>query len=128
MLYGLLANLVMLIHLAFVLFVIGGGLLVLKWPAVAWLHVPAAIWGGMIEFLGWTCPLTPLENHFLIQSAGEGYEGNFIAHYLLPVLYPEALTRNGQIVLGLLVVVANVAMYAWVLANWRQRTRSRFSA
>jgi hypothetical protein len=125
MLYGLLADLVMLIHLAFVLFVIGGGLLVLKWPAVAWLHIPAAIWGGMIEFMGWTCPLTPLENHFLIQSAGEGYEGNFIAHYLLPVLYPEALTRNGQIVLGLLVVVANVAMYGWTLAKRRQAARNR---
>jgi hypothetical protein len=124
--YGLLADLVMLTHLVFILFVIGGGLLLLKWPLVAWLHFPAATWGAMIEFMGWPCPLTPLENQFLIQSAGEGYEGDFVAHYLLvPVLYPTGLTRNVQIVLGLLVVVINAAMYAWALADWRQRTRSR---
>src|SRR5574338_927105 len=120
MLYGLLADSVMLAHLTFILFVIGGGLLVLKWPSVAWLHIPAAIWGAMIEFLGWTCPLTPLENHFLLQSAEDGYEGDFIAHYLLPLLYPIGLTRSGQIILGLLVVVINVAMYGWALANRRQ--------
>ncbi len=118
--YGFLANLVMLTHLAFVLFVIGGGLLVLKWPRIAWLHVPAAVWGTMIEFMGWTCPLTPLENRLLAQSAEAGYEGDFIAHYLLPVLYPEGLTPTVQIVLGLLVVLLNAATYGLVFAKWRQ--------
>ncbi|MEX5217274.1 MAG: DUF2784 domain-containing protein [Nitrospiraceae bacterium] len=118
--YGFLANLVMLTHLAFVLFVIGGGLLVLKWPRIAWLHVPAAVWGTMIEFMGWTCPLTPLENRLLAQSAEAGYEGDFITHYLLPVLYPEGLTPTVQIVLGLLVVLLNAATYGLVFAKWRQ--------
>jgi hypothetical protein len=126
MLYLVLADLVLFIHLLFVLFVVGGALFILKWPWIAWLHLPAAAWGAFIEFMGWICPLTPLENQFLIQSAGDGYEGDFIAHYLLvPVLYPTGLTRNVQIVLGLLVVVINAAMYACVLADWRQRTRSR---
>ena len=125
MLYGLLADLVMLIHLAFVLFVVGGGLLFLKWPRIAWLHLPAAVWGALIEFMGWTCPLTPLENQFLTQSAEAGYEGDFIAHYLLPALYPTGLTPTVQLVLGLSVVVLNVAIYGWGLAKRRQRTRDR---
>jgi uncharacterized membrane protein YhhN len=76
MLYGFLADLVLLIHLSFVLFVIGGGLLVLKWPRIGWLHLPAAAWGALIEFTGWICPLTPLENRFLIQSGKSAYEGD----------------------------------------------------
>ena len=121
--YGFLANLVMLTHLAFVLFVIGGGLLVLKWPRMAWLHVPAAVWGTMVEFMGWICPLTPLENRLLAQSAEAGYEGDFIAHYLLPVLYPEGLTPTVQIVLGLSVVIINVIVYGWASAKRRQKKR-----
>ena len=128
MLYGLLADLIMLTHVAFVLFVIGGGALVLKWPLIAWLHLPAAIWGAIIEFMGWICPLTPLENQLLIQSAGDGYEGDFIAHYLAPVLYPTGLTGNMQVMLGLLVIIVNAAVYARVLVNWRQRTRGLFAA
>lgn len=117
MLYRLLADLVMLVHLTFVLFVIGGGLLVLKWPRIAWLHAPAAMWGAMIEFMGWICPLTPLENRLLLQSGQSGYEGDFIAHYLLPILYPTELTREVQIMLGLLVVIGNVAIYGWVFVR-----------
>ena len=125
MLYGILADLVMLIHLAFVLFVVGGGLFFLKWPRIAWLHVPAAGWGAMIEFMGWTCPLTPLENQLLTQSAEAGYEGDFIAHYLLPTLYPTGLTSTVQIVLGLSVVILNAAVYGWALIKRHQRTRDR---
>ena len=121
--YGFLANLVMLTHVAFVLFVIGGGLLVLKWPRMAWLHVPAAVWGTMVEFMGWICPLTPLENRLLAQSADAGYEGDFIAHYLLPVLYPEGLTPTVQIALGLSMVIINVTVYGWALAKRRQKKR-----
>ena len=128
MLYGFLADVVMLAHLAFVLFVIGGGLLVLKWPRIAWLHLPAAAWGAMIEFAGWICPLTPLENRLLMQSGESGYEGDFIAHYLPAALYPTDLTRQVQIVLGLLVVLINAALYGWGLAKMRHTARNRPSA
>ena len=128
MAHGLLADVVLLIHLAFVLFVIGGGLLVLKWPRIAWLHLPAAIWGAMIEFAGWICPLTPLENQLLMQSGRSSYEGDFIAHYLLSVLYPTGLSRPMQIASGLLVVVINVGLYGWMLTRLRQTSRGRFSS
>ena len=108
------------LHFAFVLFVVLGGLLVLRWPRMAWLHLPAVAWGAGIEFLGWICPLTPLEIR-LRQAAGlAGYEGGFVEHYLLPVLYPETLTRSVQVVLGFLVLVVNVVIYGWVV-----RSRSR---
>jgi hypothetical protein len=125
MLYSLLADFLLLTHLAFVLFVIGGGLLVLKWPGIAWLHLPAAAWGAMIEFAGWICPLTPLENRLLMQSGDSGYEGDFIAHYLLSILYPTGLTPTVQIILGLLVVIVNAVMYGWVLVQTRQARRGR---
>jgi hypothetical protein len=108
------ADLIVLVHIAFVLFAVLGGLLVLRWRRLAWVHVPAALWAAAIEFAGWICPLTPLEN-WLRRQAGEGaYEGGFIEHHILPILYPAALTRRLQIVLGLLVIVLNVAIYAWV--------------
>ncbi len=118
--HAFLADLVVLVHLAFVLFVVGGGFLVLRWPALAWLHLPSALWGAAIEFGGWICPLTPLENRFRSRAGGEEYGGGFIEEYLLPVLYPGDLTREIQIVLGLLVVVVNGALYLWI---WK-RTRS----
>jgi len=108
-----LADLLVLIHLAFVVFVVAGGLLTLRWPALRWVHLPAAIWGGWIEFSGGICPLTPLENT-LRQRAGDApYAGDFIGHYVLPVLYPSGLTRSTQLILGLLVVVVNVGVYWW---------------
>ncbi len=113
-----LADAVVLIHAAFVVFVVLGGLLALRWPRAAWCHVPAAIWGAMIEITGWICPLTPLENR-LRQAAGEaGYEGGFVEHYVLPTLYPAGLTREHQWVLAALVVIVNVAIYR---AVWRRR-------
>jgi hypothetical protein len=124
MLYGLLADLALLIHLFFVLFVVGGGLLVLKWPWIAWLHIPAATWGAFIELAGWICPLTPLENWFLMQRGEPAYEGDFIARYVLPIVYPTALTRQMQIILGLLVVLINAGAYGWVLTRTR-RMQSR---
>jgi hypothetical protein len=127
MLYGLLADLVLVIHLGFVLFVVGGALVVLKWPRIAWLHVPAATWGVMIEFMGWICPLTPLENRLLIMSGEAGYQGDFIAHYLLPLLYPTQLSRRAQVMLGLSVVFFNAALYGWVLAKMRHTPHSRLS-
>lgn len=120
MLYRILADAVVALHFGFVLFVTLGSFLVLRWPRVAWVHVPAAVWGAGIEFLGGICPLTPLEIR-LRRLAGEaGYSGGFIEHYLLPVLYPGGLTREVQIALGGLVVVLNLAVYGWILARRRR--------
>jgi hypothetical protein len=113
----MLADLVVLVHFTFVLFVLFGGLLALRWPRVMYLHLPAAVWGALIELAGGICPLTPLENS-LRRSAGlAGYEGGFVEHYILPVLYPAGLTRGVQLTLGMLVIGINVAIYAWVLAR-----------
>ena len=116
--YRALADLVVGLHFVFVVFVVAGGLLVLRWPKVAFLHIPAAVWGAAIEFAGWVCPLTPLENSLRRQAGESGYSAGFIEHYLLPVLYPSALTHNTQILLGVLVLAANVAVYAY--AAWRR--------
>jgi hypothetical protein len=112
-----LADIVVGLHFLFVLFVVLGGLLVLRWPWVAYLHVPAAIWGAAIEFAGWICPLTPLE-HWLRRQAGDAaYAGGFIEHYILPLLYPAALTRTIQISLGLLVLAVNLGVYTYVIRH-----------
>ena len=117
MLYRSAADLLVLLHLRFILFVIIGGFLVLKWRWLVLLHLPAAIWGVLIEFQGWMCPLTPLEKR-LRQAAGEaGYSGGFIEHYLLPVIYPEALTADIQMTLGGFVILINLVAYAWVLVH-----------
>lgn len=113
----LLADLVVLVHLAFVVFAILGGLLAVRWRRLVWIHVSAVLWAAIIEFSGWICPLTPLEN-WLRQKGGEvGYRSDFVARYLLPVLYPEALTRELQIALGIAVIVVNLAIYSWVLRS-----------
>ena len=110
-----LADLVLVVHLAFVLFVIIGGLLVIRRPKLAWLHLPAAVWGSWIEFSGRICPLTPLENHFRKLGGQAGYEGGFIEHYVTAIIYPQGLTRAVQIVLGLVVVGINVLAYSVIL-------------
>jgi hypothetical protein len=122
---AILADVVVGIHFLFVLFVILGGLLVLRWPRVAYLHVPAAIWGAAIELAGWTCPLTPLEKWLRRQAGSAGYSGDFIEHYILPVLYPSALTREVQLLLGFLVIAVNLAIYGEV---FRRRYRARLSS
>ena len=113
----MLADLIVLIHFAFVLFVVFGGLLVLRWPRVMYLHLPAALWGAFIELAGGICPLTPLENSLRRSAGGAGYEGGFVEHYIMPVLYPAGLTRGVQLTLGMLVIAINVVIYAWVLAR-----------
>lgn len=122
MIYRLLADAVLLLHLAFIVFVVAGGWFLLRWPRLAWLHLPAALWGVTIELCDCLCPLTPLENR-LRQLGGEaGYAGGFIEHYLLPVIYPASLTREWQIALGLGVAALNLAAYArW----WRTRRTRR---
>ena len=117
--YVFLADLLLLIHAAFVLFVIGGGLLVLRWPRLAWVHLPAALWGAGIEFSGWICPLTPLEKAWRRAAGGQAYEGGFIEHYVTAALYPAGLTRPIQVALGVAVLGLNGWVY-WQV--WRRHT------
>jgi len=118
--YLLAADAVVLVHAGFVLFVVLGGLLVLRWPALAWVHVPAALWGACVEFAGVICPLTPLENWLRRRGGGDVYSVSFVERYVMPVLYPAALSRELQWVLGASVVVVNVAVY---LVLWRRNRR-----
>jgi Protein of Unknown function (DUF2784) len=112
--YHLFADLVVIVHLSFVGFVLLGGLLELKWRSIVWVHLPAAAWGAIVELSGWICPLTPLENWLWEQAGEAGYRGDFITYYLLPILYPETLTREVQTILGLMVVLLNAAIYWWL--------------
>ncbi len=114
MLSLLLAELLVVIHLTFILFVIFGGLLVLKWPRLAWIHLPAAVWGAVVEAMGWICPLTPWENHFRMQAGEQGYGGDFVSHYLLPLIYPADLKLDLQLALAAFVVMINVVVYVFV--------------
>jgi hypothetical protein len=98
-----------------VLFVLFGGLLVLRWRRVMWLHLPAAVWGAVIEIAAWTCPLTPLEKWLRREGNLGGYDGGFVEHYILPVLYPQSLTRSIQLILGFIVVLLNLFVYWRVL-------------
>lgn len=117
--YGRLADLVVLAHALFVAFVVLGGLLVLRWPRVAWVHIPCALWGMLVEFTGWICPLTPLEDTLRRRAAEAAYSGDFLQHYLLRALYPDGLTRGTQVALGSFVLVLNVAVYAALIARRR---------
>lgn len=110
--FGVLADLVVILHFSFVLFVIGGGLLVFKWRWVMWVHLPAALWGTLVEFNGWICPLTPLEVWLRVAGGESGYESGFIDHYVVPLLYPSHLTRELQILLGMAVIIINITMYS----------------
>jgi hypothetical protein len=118
---GLLAGLVVAAHLAFVVFATAGGLLAVRWPRVAWVHVPAAAWAVYIELSGTLCPLTPIENRLRVQAGLDAYSGDFVARYLFPVLYPAGLTREAQVLIGAVVMAVNVAAYAWVVR--RRNTR-----
>jgi len=119
--YSLLADIVVLLHLSFVLFAVMGGLLVLWKSSIAWFHLPAVIWAAGIEFLGWICPLTPLENMLRHRSGAAGYESGFVEQYIMPILYPVSLTRQIQIGLGLVVLVVNIGIYIFVWYKIRHR-------
>lgn len=118
-----LADLVLVIHLLFIVFAVGGGLLALRWRWMPWLHLPALAWGATVEFTGWICPLTPLENALRQAGGAAGYAESFIERYLLPLIYPGALTRELQFVLGGLLLLINAAVYA--LLWYRRRRRER---
>ncbi len=123
MLHRALADLVVLLHLAFIAFVLLGGLLALRWRRVPWLHLPAAVWGVAVELCRWLCPLTPLENRLRRAGGAAGYPGGFVEHYLIPVIYPADLTRERQLLLGCAVLAVNAAVY---LVVWRRlRTSAR---
>lgn len=117
----ILADAVLVVHASFILFVVAGGLLVRWQRRVAWLHLPAVAWGALIEFRGWLCPLTPLEIWARSRAGETGYSGGFVEHYLLPVVYPGALTRELQLVLGAAVLMVNALVYAWVIYRGLER-------
>lgn len=120
MYYRIIADLVVLLHLMFIVFVVLGGFWVLrhrKWIVV---HLPAVLWAGLLELNGWICPLTPLENRFRRLGESGGYSGGFIEHYLEPVIYPEALTRGIQIYIGIFVFVLNLGIYIWMMVRYKK--------
>ncbi len=117
------ADAVVLVHAAFVVFVLFGGLLVVYRRVFLWIHPPAALWGFLIEVCDWRCPLTYLERYLRRQAGEAGYPGGFVEHYVMPVLYPAGLTRQVQLVLAAIVVAVNLAVYAWVLRRWRRERR-----
>lgn len=119
-----LADLTLVAHAAFIVFVVLGAMLVARWPRLLWVHLPCAAWGAAVEAMGWICPLTPLENRLRARAGEAGYGGGFVERYLLPAVYPEGLTREVQIGLGVAVVAINVAAYAW-LRPWRRRRSER---
>ena len=117
MAYHQFADLLLVVHFAFLAFVVAGGAFVLRWPRVAWAHVPAVIWGVLIEFFGWICPLTPLEIALRHRAGEAAYTGGFIAHYVMRVIYPDGLTRGIQVMLGILVLALNGGIYAAMIAR-----------
>jgi hypothetical protein len=120
MILPLLIDLVVFLHFSFILFAVLGGLGVLRWPRLVWVHVPAVLWAALIEFGGWLCPLTPLENWLRVASGEAGYAGGFVAHYLVPIVYPGGLTREIQVVLGVGVLLVNAVIYWQVWRRWRR--------
>ncbi len=122
MLPRFLADAVVLVHLAFILFVAAGGLLVLRWPKLAWVHVPAVVWGALIELAGWICPLTPLENRLRAAAGDAAYAGGFIDRYIMPIVYPAGLTRGMQLALGIAVIAVNLLIYGRLVIRRKRRS------
>jgi len=107
-------DVIVVLHFLFVIYVLLGGLFLLKWKKAAWLHVPAVIWGILVELNGWLCPLTPLENQLRIKAGLGMYDGDFVMHYIMPILYPAELTRSTQILFGTIVIIVNLSIYIYV--------------
>ncbi len=122
MTYLIFAESILLIHFVFIIFAVLGGIFVLKWKKIAWLHLPTVIWATLIEFTGWICPLTPLENWLRFQGGESGYSSGFIEYYIHPLLYPEMLTRNWQLLLGTLLLGLNLFIY---LRAFYRRSKNR---
>lgn len=125
MFYKFLADLVVVLHSFFVLFVLLGGFLVLWKPSVAWYHLPAVFWAAWLEFSGWICPLTPLENLLRQKGGVAGYNVGFVEHYIVPILYPTSLTRQMQFTLGMIVLSLNIGVYFIVWMRMRKLRRNQ---
>ena len=121
--YLLLADLIVILHLGFIVFAVLGAVLLFKWPRLVWLHVPAVIWAAITEFMGLICPLTPLENWLRQQAGADPYQSSFISHYLLPLIYPPGLTPSIQWVLGGILITLNVVIYAWLYRFKKKQTK-----
>jgi hypothetical protein len=119
--YHIFADLVVVLHFAFIIFGLLGGLLVLWQKWIAYIHIPAASWGSLIVIQGWVCPLTPLENYLRMEGGSGEYSGGFIAHYITPIIYPEGLTRDVQVNLGLIALGINLAIYIVVIFRRRNK-------
>jgi hypothetical protein len=124
MLERIAADAVLLVHFGFVVFVVIGGALLLRWPKLAWVHLPAVAWAALVELNGWICPLTPLEVELRRASGEAGYTGDFLEHYIVALLYPEGLTRATQIGFGAAVVAINVVVYTIVARRAIARRRA----
>ena len=125
MIAGLAAEIIVLVHLGFIVFAALGGILVIKWHKVAFLHLPCALWGVLIAFGGWICPLTPLEMYFRQLAGQAGYDGGFVDHYVIPIVYPDGLTRGMQIAFGVTILAINLLVYARVLVNRTKQGNGR---
>lgn len=123
MFYLVMADAVTVFHLLFIAFVMFGAVLVLRWPRGIWLHLPAVAWGMAVEFLHMYCPLTPLENTLRLKAGLAGYRGDFIGHYLIPLIYPAGLTPQIQVGLGAVVLVVNLVAYGVVIRHWQRRRK-----
>jgi hypothetical protein len=117
--YSVAADALVIAHLVFIVFVMLGGLLLLKWRWLIYLHLPAVAWGILVELQGWLCPLTPLEQHFRTLAGETGYSGGFVQHYLLPIIYPAGLTREVQFLLAISVITINLVIYAVIYVKYR---------
>ena len=115
MLYHYLADVIVIIHFVFIIFVIFGAFLLIRWRWIIWMHLPSAMWGVFIEFSGWICPLTPLENKLRKISVLDSYAISFVEHYIIPLIYPTDLTREVQILFGVVVVTVNMLIYWYVI-------------
>lgn len=120
--YRLLADAVVIIHLGFIVFVMVGGFLALLFPKVIWVHLPCVAWGITVELAGFVCPLTPLENLYRYRAGQDRYAGDFVMHYIEPLIYPEGLTRETQAALAVIVILVNTCAYGWLaLRKYRSR-------
>ena len=121
MIYSFLADLLVVFHLVFILYVIAGALLIFKWTKTLWLHLPSCFWGMTVEFSGRVCPLTPWEIQLRRLAGEEGYTGSFIEQYLIPIIYPSGLNREIQMLLGSTVLIVNFSLYTLILIKRRKR-------
>ena len=119
------ADLIVIVHFCFIVFVGLGAFLCLRWKRIALVHVPAALWGAAIELRRGVCPLTPLEQRLRLAAGESGYSGSFIEHYLLPIIYPSGLDAFVQNTLGALVILVNLAIYGWLYFRWLRHAPDR---